>query len=508
MGQLGVAAPTPRQKTQRTGLIGRHLLGTRIGQKAENLLARLHTSQAGSILPAAAGAMVMITGLTGVAIDGARLYHAKDVLQKSLDAAGLAAGNSATAEDMQTDATAYFLANFESGNASAIDSSITITPSLDGNTFSLQASATIASSFSRLLGYDTFTITANAEVIREVRGMELALVMDNTGSMKGSKMTTMKQAARDLIEIVYGTEDVNTNLYVSLVPYTAAVNVGTDYTNWLSTAGQTFVSSNNYFPDTWRGCVMARGSGEDKTDTIPSDIPFEPYFYADDVDNDWIVYDEEEESTAYSLNLTQENTARGPNLGCGPAITPLIQSKTRVLSAIDQMNYWSRGGTTSNLGLVWGWRTLSPKWRGLWNGDHPTEHPNDYGTAFMDKVAVVLTDGDNQIYDWKGHSPNNGVGPFGSDFTAYDRLNHFGFSTTGTAKTELNNRFAEICSAMKAQGILIYTITFGSGSNGAKSLYQGCASDPAYYFHAPDNSTLATVFETIGRSLSNLRLSQ
>ncbi len=70
-----------------------------------------------------------------------------------------------------------------------------------------------------------------------------------------------------------------------------------------------------------------------------------------------------------------QNDGTGPNLGCGPAITPLIASKTNVLAAIDEMLPWHRGGTMANLGLAWGWRVLSPSWRGLWGGATPADLP-------------------------------------------------------------------------------------------------------------------------------------
>jgi hypothetical protein len=46
-----------------------------------------------------------------------------------------------------------------------------------------------------------------------------------------------------------------------------------------------------------------------------------------------------------------------------------------------------------------------------------------------------------------------------------------------------------------AAGIIIYTITFGSvPSSATQTLYRNCATQPAYYFHAPDNATLRTAF--------------
>ena len=76
-------------------------------------------------------------------------------------------------------------------------------------------------------------------------------------------------------------------------------------------------------------------------------------------DNDWDWANIDESNGA-------QNNGLGPNLGCGPAITPLVASKTTVHEAIDEMQPWHRGGTMANLGLAWGWRVLSPTWQGLW----------------------------------------------------------------------------------------------------------------------------------------------
>ena len=52
------------------------------------------------------------------------------------------------------------------------------------------------------------------------------------------------------------------------------------------------------------------------------------------------------------------------------------------------MQPWHRGGTMANLGLAWGWRTLSPQWQGLWGGDTPDFLPYDYGQSYRDKAVV------------------------------------------------------------------------------------------------------------------------
>ena len=63
--------------------------------------------------------------------------------------------------------------------------------------------------------------------------MELALVLDNTGSMWGSPFDTMKAAAHELVNIIYGEAETHPNLYVAVVPYVATVNIGSARTSWL-----------------------------------------------------------------------------------------------------------------------------------------------------------------------------------------------------------------------------------------------------------------------------------
>ena len=148
-----------------------------------------------------------------------------------------------------------------------------------------------------------------------------------------------------------------------------------------------------------------------------------------------------------------------------------------------------RGGTTGNLGLTWGWRTLSPQWRGLWGGETPSTHPLDYGTAFMEKVVVILTDGNNQFHDQDSHTSTPA-----SDWTAYGRIEAVPGVNSGSSAADrraqgravLDTRMADTCAAMKTAGIRIYSITFGGSPDPtAQALFRACATTPAMYWHAP-----------------------
>lgn len=73
---------------------------------------------------------------------------------------------------------------------------------------------------------DYLPVGASSEVDRSSRNLEVALVLDITGSMSGRRLTAMKAAARDLVDMV--VQDVQVPYYtrMSVVPYSIGVNMG------------------------------------------------------------------------------------------------------------------------------------------------------------------------------------------------------------------------------------------------------------------------------------------
>ncbi len=439
-------------------------------------------------------ALLPIFGAVGLAADSSLGYLMKSRMSKSLDAAGLAAGRVALNDSAELVARQYFDSNFQDGElATVTDFRFELDDSRQFVTLSVEAEAPTI--FMRIFGRDTMTVTARTVIRRMTTGMELALVMDNTGSMYGSKFDAMQAAAYDLVSMIYGDDTELDNFWISLVPYTATVNIGAARTGWLDPNDRVNIAPGDFSTPGWKGCVMARANPFDETDATPATALFTSFFYeltAEAGDNQW---------PPLKLDLEDRNNGRGPNLGCGPEITPLTPSRATIEAAIGNMGPWHRGGTTGNLGLSWGWRTISPTWRGLWGGETPATHPLDYDTPFMEKVVVILTDGHNQFYDHY-----SGGGP-ASDFTAYGRVENLGVVTTAQGRPILDARLASTCAQMKAEGIRVYSITFGTTPDSSdQALYRACATTPAMYYHAPTNAQLAQAFRAIGGELANLRI--
>ena len=525
-------------------------------------LRRLGQDRRGGVAIFLAVMLVPLIGFVGISIDTARAYFLKARLYQALDAAALAGGRVFFEEDRNQDIKDFFAANLGEDFMDATLSPLGITADQDEGSIEVVASATMDTAFLHLLGQPTVTVSARTVVQRADRGMELVLVLDNTGSMRGSKMNNLRVAAHELVDILYGNRQSIPNFWVSLAPYSATINIDRQNVGWLANGsvealpyefpadvvsqddcqgtnvewdaahqtciiGETTVdatmtegecgpvgvwhadTNSCVIGDGWKGCVMARLDGEDETDTPPALEPFQPYYWPS-----WggIEGDHEPRYTDYlpadidesEATNTNSKDGIGPNLGCGPEIRPFMTQRTAVEAAVDNMDSWHRGGTATNLGMVWGWRLLSPRWRGLWG---PPDMPLDYDEPLTEKVVVVLTDGYNQMY--AGHAPSGD-----SDFSSYDRVsaNVLGSTSVNGARQVLNQRMVNICQSMKDEDIVIYAITFSvannSGGNQIREIFRNCATTPAHYFDSYSGAQLEDAFRTIGQQLSNLRIKE
>jgi len=313
------------------------------------------------------------------------------------------------------------------------------------------------------------------------------------------------------VNILFGTQQTNANLWVSVVPYSAEVNLGADRTDWLSTDSPT---ASQYSPSTWRGCVEARPSPYDEDDAPPSVARFKAFLYpstkdtyANGGDNPWPTITD-------TGTYTNGNNRTGPNLGCGFPVLSLTNVKKTLVDKIATFRPVNRGGTMANLGLQAGWFTLSPRWRGLWGEPTPNGLPLDYKRPDMSKAVVLVTDGNNEWFNYKGVDPVTGKetstdnAPPEGDYTGYGRIGEGRLGTTSfsQATTMLNQRMSNLCQKMKDAGITMYTITIGQTNAATQTLYRNCASQPNYYWDTPTPDKLAQIFNEIGSQLSNLYL--
>ncbi len=371
-------------------------------------------------------------------------------LSQAVDAAALAGGRSLSiggGGDYETVIKKYFKANMPEGYMGAEVPEPVITLNAAGDEIEVVATATVPTTLMKVLGAKSMKIDARAVVNRAVQGMEVALVLDNSGSMSGNKMNDLKTSSELLVDILYGDNEVVEDLYMSVVPFSGRSNLkGHVDVHPVSPPSPDFI------------CLDMRAGELAEDDTPPVSAPFGHF-----------------STGSYTW---ANNSSNHKNRVCPVAeITPLIQPKSEVKAAINAMV--AKGCTRYDLGTVWGWRNISPSWRGVWTGS-PSSLPLDYEEQQMEKAIIVMTDGEN--------TP--------------DCLE----DSQTQAQTEA--AFTRVCDDMKANGIVVYTITFQLEDPDTNALFQDCASGAARYFKSPSSDALEAAFTTIANDLSTLRLSQ
>lgn len=498
------------------------------------------------------GAVAVVFGLmvpvlvsaVGVSVDIAQSYLVKQRLAHALDAAALAAAAIGSNDEVviEQQVNDFIEMNYP---PEKIGATYDIDVQILGSELTVSASAQLDTAFMRIFGYDHVTVSTETIVQREVRGLEVVLVLDNTGSMAtNDNIDALKTASENFIDILFDRVNDPEDIRIGLVPYSNSVRVGSyglglnpDGTQYQD--GDVFVTlppGVSYTDDynsssNWYGCVIAhmdnadynplatheanskgqlwrysgnwRGHGwnpaSSSNDPNPQDID-------DDYEGPWDIYmygkiiAQNEKCSDYSgLSNSRCSNCTGsysrcnstycycwkstPNQQCPNAmVMPLTSDQEALHERIDEME--PNGNTAGNIGMLWGYRLISP--------EPPFEEGAEWESDEWDKAVIMMTDGANTI-----DSGSTGYSYYGPG------------SKNNLTVTKMNDRFVDVCDAMKAKDVLIYTVTFYSNiDETTKDYYRECATDETKYFDAPSQEELIEVFEKISRELSNLHIKQ
>ncbi len=423
--------------------------------------------------------MIPLIGVVGLAIDSARAFTIRGQIQQALDSAALAGGRVfySTQVDRNTVIRSYFDNNVKNFRYQTNITSADV--QIDSNTstgmLTLHMTAKMPTLLMGVLGFKSVPISATAQVRRndEDKGIELAMALDMSGSMNEdisgcatctpSRLSLLKTAATNLISFLFTDMPAN-KVYISIVPWNSQTYPGLSYTSWLVSPAPT--STTSVLPPWWYGALYMRNGGDDLNDKSPlvSKFRYSPYGY-----------------DPYTAEDNRINT-----------IKPLSSSQSELLDKINILI--ARGWTNSTVGLFWGWMTLSPKWRNIWNGV-PSTRPLDYTDTSSIKALILMTDGEDNHLSWS-YSP---AAVPDDDIT--DPNDH-------EARDWIEARSLQTCTRIKENGIRIYTVAFTNevATNTTVIDFLKACATTGYFFVAPDGTTLNSAFQSIGSDLKSLRL--
>lgn len=418
----------------------------------------------GSVTYYAVLGMLPLAGVLGLGADYSRAIQVRTEVQSALDSTVLMLTREAPKKDaaaLKKIADPYFAA------LATRDPKVTVTGLSVGKTdktVSVATVATVPTFFGGVYaylaeagGFDKWTINVRAEAGYATKKIELALVLDNTGSMaSANKIQELKKASHTLLTILEQSVVKADQVKVALVPYTTRVNLGKSFKEqpWLTTTPTGTFEANgaNYVKpanrDLWQGCVADRDTGYN--------------------------------NSALPYSLATE-ASKYPMMNCSDGIAqamPLTSNFAALHKRIDEMK--ASGWTNITLGAQWGLEMLS--------GNAPfTEASAD---SDVERFMILLTDGNNTVDRWT-------------------KPGQEGWAAT---ETRMNKDTQAMCDAIverpvpeaaKKMKIKLYTVLVIDGN---QNLLKNCASNPSMFKKVNQASELEAVFRKIAEDIGTIRL--
>jgi hypothetical protein len=213
--------------------------------------------------------------------------------------------------------------------------------------------------------------------------VEIAMMLNVTGSMCGAsphdctsatKLDTMKEAAKDLIDIVVWQDQSQFTSSIALIPFSEHVNVGQAYFSAITGPAPGGIGDD-------RTCIRERTWARRYTGEPPGG------------------------SSGYFTSFSQWSGTCKPTV----SMMPLSSDKAALMAHVD--SFTGKGSTAGHLGTQFAWYALDPDWGSVWGSSAAglpyamTSQVNEYGKPKLYKIAVLMTDGEyNEAYS-KLHGP-------------------------------------------------------------------------------------------------------
>lgn len=259
-------------------------------------------------------------------------------------------------------------------------------------------------------GVETIDLNARSVAEQRATNIEIAMVLDVSGSMaENNRMTGLRTAARNFVTTVLANN--NNKISIAMVPYNGQVNLGPALAAKYNIANQhglgTTINGNmatvhcvDMPSSVYSGTGIARDLQMQATGWADafSTMAFE---YGDDM-SDW--------PTTYS---EISRAPRGANVWCPPSTANVVRMPDN--NATDLHTYINNltaiGATSINAGMKWGGALLDPQARSVVNefvndGVAPRlshevvpsvfrDRPFDYSKRDALKIILLMSDGEN-----------------------------------------------------------------------------------------------------------------
>jgi Flp pilus assembly protein TadG len=443
------------------------MFGAALRNQIRGAASRFIKADRGNIAVTFAYALVPILGFVGAAIDYTRANSARSSMQAALDSTALMLSKdlsegTITTSQVAAKAQAYFAALYTNADAKSVTISATYTASSSlGSTIQVNGSGSVTTDFLKMVNVPAINFSNSSTAAWGNVRMRVAMALDNTGSMADDgKMPAMQSSAKALIDQLSALAKTNGDIYISIIPFAKDVNVGPgNYNqNWIDFTAWDAANGNNV-------CTSWRSSGSCRTSTwVPASH------------NTWngCVWDRDQD---YDTKNTAPTTSNSSTLfpaeqwsSCPVQLMPLSYNWSSLKSLIDSMT--PDGNTNQAIGMAWAWQSLAQT--------DPLNAPaKDPNYTYKDAI-ILLSDGLNTQNRWYSNA------------------------------SQIDARQKILCDNAKAAGITVYTIQVNTSkpADPTSAVLQYCASGTQNFYVVTSASQTASVFSSIGTSLSKLRVAK
>lgn len=415
------------------------------------LLRALARDRRGAVAVIFSLTLIPLVAFAGAAMDYSRASRALVALQQAADSTALLLSKKAatsTAAQLNTSATSTVAGLFNVSEATLGTVAATYSTT-GGTTLSVSAQASVQTSFMKLVGLNTITVSTSSLVSWGSSRLRVALVLDNTGSMNDSgKLDALKTASTNLLSQLQSNAKNAEDVYVSIIPFSKDVNVGTSNVNanWIrwdiynASYGIWYYILGNSIRNSWTGCVTDRDQNYDTTATAPTANA--TYFPAENYDD------------------------------CPVSLMGLSNNWTALNAKITSMT--GQGSTNQTIGLQWGFQSLV--------GTSPLTVPAMDSNYTYKQIIVLLTDGLNTQNRWDG----NGSSP----------------------SAAVDARTLAACTAAKNAGVIVYAFQVNTGGDPTSTMLQQCASDSSKTAVLTSGAQIVSKFNDVAGDLLALRITR
>jgi hypothetical protein len=313
-----------------------------------------------------------------------------------------------------------------------------------------------------------------SEATEQVQNIEVSLLLDISGSMKGDKIDALREASAAFIDTVFAADVADLTSF-TIVPYGGQTRVGAPLYGLLDPDEGVDAAS-------WNGCVELPDADITAVDLSAGAYAPVPHFHtyhtnriefwcpgADDTEVSWISGDKD-------ALRNQVLTFDDPSL-------------------VD--------GTGTGIAIGWAVRALDPAWRGRLPGDF-VDRPVDYDDEGTLKVLIVMTDGavTDQFRPPEGFPETYDGEEWWPPFYLHPSDREIMVS-----RSEAFDDFTHWCDYAKDNGVTVYSIAFQVGGGSNRARLEDCATAPELYYRVEDLD-IAGAFSAIAADMNRLRLSR